>query len=91
MPELDTTTPTEIKLTPKQKARIQMAVKALNEVRAELEPQTNLEGGINWYLEDCGNLCLMEGNTHASDYKSSPRHNGVIAVFNLDNASGGGW
>ena len=91
MSELDNVTPTKITLTTKQYQKINRAVKALNDVRKELEPQCKLPGGINWYLEDTGNLCLMDGDTHCDGLQAKPRRNGVIEVFYLDNASGGGW
>ncbi len=84
---------TDIVLTPKQKAKIKRAVKALNDVRKEVEQTNNCEPeGILWYLEDSENLNLMDGMSHDnSTYGEPSRQDAVIDVFNLDKASGGGW
>ncbi len=78
----------ELTLTKTQLKKIQKAVQALNDVRQELQDE-NPDFDINWYLEDCGNLNLMECETHDDD--GSPQHDGVIETFNLNNSSGGGW
>ncbi len=84
---------TDIVLTPKQKSKIKRAVKALNDVRKEVEQTNECEPeGILWYLEDSGNLCLMDGLSHDSDqYGDPPRQHAVIDIFDLDKSSGGGW
>lgn len=48
-------------LTKIQKAKIQKALDSLEGVRAKLAVDGK---DINWYLEDNGNLCLMDGETH---------------------------
>lgn len=78
----------DIELTAKQRARINRAIKALNEVRLEISTENN-HANINWYLEGLSNLNLMNGYTH--DNRGHPRHEGVIELFHLDSASGGGW
>lgn len=78
----------EIILTKSQLRKIKTAVKALNDIRQEVQDE-NPDFDINWYLEDCGNFCLMEDDTHDKD--GTARQDRVIDVFNLDNSSGGGW
>lgn len=84
---------TDIVLTPKQKAKIKRAVKALNDVRAEVERDNECDpNGIQWYLEDSNNLNLMDGMSHDSDQWGEPsRRDAVIDLFCLDKSSGGGW
>lgn len=79
-----------ITLTTKQKRKIQRALKALDEVRVELQRE-NPDNYINWYLEDCGNFLLLEKQSHTEDFNLSARHDAVIEHFNLEEASGGGW
>ncbi|WP_421193853.1 hypothetical protein [Aeromonas jandaei] len=78
----------DVELTPAQKRKIKRAVAALNDVRQELQ-QENPDYNINWYLEDTGNLNLMEADSHDRD--GSARYDKVIEIFGLDNSSGGGW
>ena len=84
---------TSIKLTSSQRAKIKRAVKALNDVRADVERTNETEPeGIHWYLEDAGNLNLMDGMSHDSDKYGEPsRQHAVIDVFDLEKSSGGGW
>ncbi len=84
---------TSIVLTPKQRAKIKRAVKALNDVRKEVEQTNKCEPeGILWYLEDSENLNLMDGMSHDNGVYGEPsRQHAVIDVFNLDKSSGGGW
>lgn len=77
----------QIELTSSQYRKIERAVKALNDVRSEIQKQ-NPSMAINWYLEAQGNLNLMEDKSHVDD---SPNHDAVIDLFYLDNSSGGGW
>lgn len=79
---------TEIALTPKQKAKIKRALKALEDVRSEVNAESS-DGDVSWFLEDNGNLNLMEGDSHDEDCKA--RHDAVIAVFDFNASSGGGW
>lgn len=80
-----------IELTTKQRSKIKRAVKALNDARKEIELD-NAGSDINWFLEDCGNLNLMNGNTHdLGNNNGSANYGNVIEVFDLDNAGGGGW
>lgn len=53
----------DIELTSKQHNKIKRAVKALNDVRDELQLE-NPDHDLMWYLEDCANLNLMEGESH---------------------------
>lgn len=78
----------EIELTVSQERKIKNAVKALNDVRREIE-KANPGNDINWYLEDSCNLNLMEGDSH--DYDGTARQDRVIETFWLENSSGGGW
>lgn len=78
----------ELSLTRKQHNKIKRAVKALNDVRKELQVD-NSDYDINWYLEDCGNLCIMEGESH--DDKGETRQDRIISIYDLEYSSGGGW
>jgi ferric iron reductase protein FhuF len=78
----------KLTLTKAQLKKIQSAVKALNDVRQELQDE-NIDFNINWYLEDSENLFLMECESHDAD--GNPMQDGVIEVFRLRMASGGGW
>lgn len=78
----------DIQLTTKQASKVERAIKALNDVRREVE-KANQGCDINWYLEDTANLHLMSGLSHDDQHKA--RHDAVIASFTLDEASGGGW
>ena len=79
-----------MELTAKQRNKIKRAVKALNDARQELQEQYPDEY-FNWYLEDCGNLCLMKGWTHDDDHNSSPLFENIVEVYDFEMASGGGW
>lgn len=79
----------DIELTSKQLSKIRRAVKALNDVRQELQ-NDNPDYNMNWYLEDENNLNLMEGESHEG-IAGIPQHDRVIDCFELKNASGGGW
>lgn len=79
-----------MELTAKQRNKIKRAVKALNDVRRELQDQYP-ENKINWYLEDCGNLCLMSGDTHSDNLNVSPLFENIVEVYDFEMASGGGW
>lgn len=79
----------DIELSQAQKRKITSAVKALNKVRAELQTE-NPDYDINWYLEDCGNLNLLEGDSHDLLDGRAAQDN-VIAVYDLEYSSGGGW
>jgi len=78
----------DIELTAKQHNKIKRAVKALNDVRAEVQ-QENPDNDINWYLEDTANFNLMSGLTHDDQYNALP--NNIIEVYDLHEASGGAW
>ena len=79
----------DIKLTKKQDAKIRRAVKALNDVREELQEE-NPESSMNWHLEDSNNLNLMQGDSH--DMKTGERQrDNVIKCYDLWHSSGGGW
>lgn len=80
----------EITLTIAQHRKIKSAVNALNKVRVELQ-KDNPDHFINWYLEDCGNLNLLEGDTHDECNGGVARQDNVIAMFDLPCSSGGGW
>ena len=80
----------DIELTPAQKRKINSAVKALNKVRADLQRE-NPEYYINWYLEDCGNLNLLEGDSHNIENGQSSQESAVIEVWDLEHSAGGGW
>ena len=79
---------TDIKLTAKQHNKIQRAIKALNDVRAELESK-NPDSYVNWYLEDNDNLNLMREHSHTNDGMTNKE--AILYCYNLDNAGGGGW
>lgn len=78
----------QIDLTTKQRNKIKRAIKALNDVRAELEVE-NPDNYLNWYLEDNNNLNLMEDHSHTDGEVAN--YDAVIGCFNLDSAGGGGW
>ena len=80
-----------ILLTSKQRSKIKRAVKALNDVRREIENE-NGDCDVQWYLEDCGNLNLMSGDSHEGNGNgNTSRQDRVIALFDLEYSSGGGW
>jgi len=79
---------TELYLTTKQRNKIKRALKALEEVRKEMDLQTEL--AVNWYLEDSNNLNLLEGDSH-SGIEGSANRGMVIELFNLPQSGGGGW
>ncbi len=80
---------TELTLTPKQRNKIKRALKALEEVRKEVDTQCVVDGCVNWYVEDNDNFCLIEGHTH--DDNDCPNKGMVIEHFILPQSSGGGW
>jgi hypothetical protein len=81
---------TELVLTAKQTNKIKRALKALEEVREEMDMQSDVKGGVNWYIEDCGNLHLMDGCTHCDN--GDPNHGLIVGdVFNFNQSSGGAW
>ena len=77
-------------LTTKQKTKIKKALKALEEVRKEVSQSENATD-INWYLEDCGNLHLMNGATHEASGQNHSIQENIIDVFDFKESSGGGW
>jgi len=79
----------EIELTIKQSRKIARACKALDDVRKEVKKE-NPDFYINWYLEDCGNMYLMEDESH-DGMTGRARHDRVIELFSIPNSSGGGW
>jgi hypothetical protein len=82
-----------ILLTSKQRNKINRAIKALNDVRRELDNE-NGDCDMQWYLEDCGNLNLMTGDSHDDTGHGTGygrRQDLVIAMFDLEYSSGGGW
>lgn len=79
----------ELCLTTKQRNKIKRALKSLEEVRKEIEQDT--EDKVMGYLEDCGNLNLMDGQSHTEGYGSCARRGAVIECFTFLESSGGGW
>jgi hypothetical protein len=79
-----------ITLTTKQRSKIKRAIKALNDVRQELQNE-NGDCEVQWYLEDSGNLNLMTGDSHDFSGDCDSRQDRVIGLFELDMSSGGGW
>jgi hypothetical protein len=80
---------TKLTLTTKQSNKVKRALKAIEEVRKEVDAQCVVDGGVNWYVEDNDHLYLMDGYTH--DDKCRANHGMVIAHFAMPHASGGGW
>jgi hypothetical protein len=81
----------DIELTSKQHRKIKNAVKALNDVRAELQKE-NPDTHINWYLESSDNLNLMDGDSHDTSFNDGNQlYDNVIELYDLKCASGGGW
>ncbi len=80
----------DIELTPSQKRKITSAVKALNKVREDLQRE-NPDYYINWYLEDCGNLNLLEGDSHDAENYGASQSDNSIEVWDLEHSTGGGW
>ena len=78
---------TQIVLTTKQRNKVNRALKALEEVRAEVDLEA--ENRVAWYLEDCGNLNLMDGDSH--NEHGDGNHGMVIYTFDLPYSGGGGW
>ena len=81
---------TEVELTSKQQAKIKRAIKALNDVRKEIELE-NKESDIGWYLEGSGSLHLTNGETHDWKNEAEPLQESILASFELDKSGGGGW
>lgn len=83
-----------IEITPKQRAKIKRALKALEDVRNEISTApnntVNSDEGINWYFEDGGNLILMNGPSH-SGLTATSQHDNAIETFDFPKSSGGGW
>ena len=81
-----------ILLTSKQRNKIKRAIKALNDVRQELQSD-NADCEIQWYLEDNDNLNLMTGESHDESgcNDGAQMRDRVIDVFYLEYSSGGGW
>jgi len=79
----------DVELTAKQRSKIKRCVKGLNDVLAELQEQ-NPDNEMQWYLEDTANLNLMDGDSHVEP-RQQANYEGVIEIFTLDSASGGGW
>ena len=80
----------DLRLTTKQRNKIKRALKALDDVRIELQ-QENPDYYISWYLEDCGNFLLLENHAHDDSMNHYAQHHVVIEGFHLDEAGGGGW
>ncbi|MEZ9709384.1 hypothetical protein AB4254_11950 [Vibrio breoganii] len=78
---------TEITLSSKQCAKIKRALKALEEVRKEVDLES--DEAVRWYLEDSGNLNLMTGDSH--DDSGSPNFDAVIEHFEFPESTGGAW
>ena len=85
--------PTDIVLTKKQINKVKRALKALEEVRHEVESEIESPefNRVNWYLEDSCNLCLMDGESHTDERNGNARQDFAIHRFDFTNASGGGW
>jgi hypothetical protein len=82
-----------ITLTTKQRSKIKRAIKALNDVRQELQNE-NGDCEVQWYLEESGNLNLMSGDSHVfsnCDVDEDSRQDRVIELFEFENATGGAW
>lgn len=80
---------TELYLSTKQRNKVRRALKALEEVRVEVQELSQLE--INWYLEDSSNLNLMEGETHDTTFRGAANIGMIIGGFEFPHSSGGGW
>ena len=80
---------TELYLSTKQKNKVKRAIKALEEVRMELDNQS--ENRVNWHLEDNDNLNLIDGQSHDDSNQARANMGMVICGFTLPHASGGGW
>ena len=76
-----------ILLTSKQRNKIKRAIKALNDVRQELEKE-NPTTDISWYHES-GYLNLIDGETHKPNGNAD--QDSLIDSFPLDRSDGGGW
>jgi hypothetical protein len=87
--EIKDRTMADIELTTKQHNKIKRAVRALNDVRNELQ-KDNPNYLMQWYLEDGNNLNLMEGESHEG-VAGVPQYDRVIDTYELKSASGGGW
>jgi ferric iron reductase protein FhuF len=81
----------DIELTPKQSAKIRRALKALDDVRKELQSE-NRASFINWYLEGQGNLNLLSDTSHDLNLtQGGQNHDAIIDSFDFKMSSGGGW
>lgn len=79
----------KVKLSAKQILKITRACKALDDVLEEVQ-KANPDCYINWYLEDCGNMNLLEGDSHDGS-EGKARQDRVIERFDIRESSGGGW
>ena len=80
----------DIELTSKQYNKASRAVKALNDVRKEVERENETDdNGITWYLASGGSLHLLNGLSH--DKNEQKRPDRIIDTFYIDNADNGDW
>ncbi len=80
---------TDLELTTKQSNKIKRALKALEDVRKEVELTSNQH--VMWYFEAEGDVCLMEGGTHTQDVAGSANQGMIIDSFHLPCYDCGGW
>ena len=80
----------DVSLSKKQVARIKRLVTGLNNVRKEIQLE-NPDHCINWYLEDCGNLNLLKGESHSGGYGAEALYENVLLTVDLEESAGGGW
>ena len=78
---------TELTLTIKQSNKVKRALKALEEVRGEIDGLS--ENDVIWYFEAEGSIYLMDGDTH--DSAESANHSMIIGSWSLPNYDCGGW
>ena len=76
-----------VETTTKQYNKIKRAVKALNDIRKEIQLEYP-DYEIQWYVENDGNLHLMEGSSHSHE---SPNYDKVIETFYIDSCDVGAW
>lgn len=71
----------------KDRAEFVRIMRALNRLITRIrkyEPKANL------YVEDCGNMCLMVGDSH-DGYRERMRQDLVACTITVPHCGGGGW
>ncbi len=79
----------KIELTTKQRSKARRALKALMDIRDEVQ-EANPDNEVFWYYEGDGNFHLMDGPTHLG-MDGIPNFDGIIETIPVIHFDGGGW